>query len=556
MALPALFVVALSIRLWGLGTPDLVGGDEGYYGTYARNILSGGFEQLLNLGREPLSAPDNKPFLFPLLLAGPIAVFGPSEWALRSVPALFGLVSAWLVAAIVRRRRGEAEAWCAGAAVLVLPPLVYASRVVMGEGVLAAFGLAGILAALRAIEERSNRWALLAGALWGCGFLVKLWLVALFVIPVFAALLWDPARRGDRGAWGRLVLAGVTFAAVGGLHLGLVAAFSPRTLRFWFEQYFIFSLLGRTGGSEFAAYWHQPWSYYLRVTVQTCFPAFPLVFLALAGASAPEPAKRAGTLPQRPLWGALALELLLISFMAVKLRQYSFPLMPALAALAGIGAAPLLAGTATPGQRRRAAVATLALLGLALVWQAGPVPLYPQATMAAAVGVFLVGAALLLADGGAFSAWSGRLAVAAGLAVSLAGSALTVQRECLGHRTGYREAAALVAPLLAAVPPTSACFLAPEVPSFQFYLFRTGKYWSSPYERHPASDLIAMAARDEFRAFVTVPADRTDLYGGATPPEVVAWLEEHTREVTEAVRSAAGRPVPIRVFVKPGGRSG
>ncbi len=551
-ALPflAVVVVSLGLRLFALGTPDLVGGDEGYYGTYARNILTGGFSQLLNLGREPLSAPDNKPFLFPLLLAVPIAVVGPTEGALRAVPALFGLAGAWLVAAIVRRRRGEEEARWAAAAVLVLPPLVYASRVVMGEGVLAAFGLAGILAALRSIEERSNRWALVAGALWGCGFLVKLWLVALFVIPVFVALLADPERRTDRGAWGRLVLAGVPFAAVGGLHLALVAAFSPATLRFWFEQYFIFSLLGRTEGSTFAAYWHQPWSFYVRATVQTCFPALPFLFLALAGASAPDPAKKAGSLPQRALWGAMALEVLLISFMAVKLRQYSFPLMPTIAALAGIGAVPLWTGAATSRQRRGAAAATAVLVLLVAAWQAGPEPLYPSPAMAGAVALFLAGMVLLLAVGGRFQVGAGRLAVAASLAAVLAGSAMTVKKECLGHRTGYREAAAALAPTLASVPPTTACFLSPEVPSFQFYLFRTGRYWSSPYEPHSAAELIEVASRADFRGFVTT--DREDLYGGRTPAEVVRWLEANTRELTEEVRRKAGRPLPIRVFAKDG----
>ena len=548
----AIALAALALRFWGLGTPDLVGGDEGYYGTYARNILEGGFPQLLNLGREPLSTPDNKPFLFPLLLAGPVAVAGTSEGALRAVPALFGLAGAWLVWAIVRRRWGDAEACSAAAAMLVLPPLVYASRVVMGEGVLAAFGLAGILAALKAVEERSNRWALAAGVLWGCGFLVKLWLVALFVIPVFAALLADRERRTEPGAWGRLVLAGVPFAAVGGLHLGFVAAFSPGTLRYWFEQYFIFSLLGRTGGSAFASYWHQPWSFYLRVTVQTCFAAFPLVFLALGGAAAPDPRKKDRSLPQLVLWGVMALELFLISFMAVKLRQYSFPLMPAIAALAGIGAVPLWTGAATLLQRRRAAAAVGGLLVLVILWQTGPVPLYPSTAMAGAVAVFLAGAAFLLAGGGPFTTGAGRLAIAASLAVALAGSALTVKRECLGHRTGYREAAAAVSSALGEVPPTAACFLAPEVPAFQFYLFRTGRYWASPYEPHSAADLIAMASSPAFRAFVTT--ERPDLYGGQTPPEVVTWLEAHTREVTDGVRRAAGRSLPIRVFVKlPGG---
>ena len=175
-------------------------------------------------------------------------------------------------------------------------------------------------------------------------------------------------------------------------------------------------------------------------------------------------------------------------------------------------------------------------------------PLYPSKAMAMAAAVFLAGALLLLADGGKVSALSGRLVVAAALAVSLAGSALTVQRECLGHRTGYRDAAAAMAPALADLPPTASCFLAPEVPSFQFYLFKTGRYWSSPYEPRSDEELIALASADAARAFVTT--DRPDLYGGLTPQAVVRWLETNTREVTGEVRARVGRPLPIRVFVK------
>ena len=102
----ALLLAALALRLFALGTPDLVGGDEGYYGTYARNILEGGFPQLLNLGREPLSAPDNKPFLFPLLLAGPVAVAGPSEWALRSLNVFWMGLGFWALLFRLRQPAG------------------------------------------------------------------------------------------------------------------------------------------------------------------------------------------------------------------------------------------------------------------------------------------------------------------------------------------------------------------------------------------------------------------------------------------------------------------
>jgi len=344
-----------------------------------------------------------------------------------------------------------------------------------------------------------------------------------------------------------MVLAGIAFVAVGGLHLALVAALSPSTLRYWLEQYFVFSLLGRTGGESFAGYWHQPWIYYLKVTVQACFPLVPVAFLALAGGNRVTSAKR-DRLPQLPLWGVMAAELLLISFMAVKLRQYSFPLIPALGALAGIGAASLFRDLPSLRGRRLASGATLVLLAAVLFWQRGPEPLYPSAPMAAAVALFLAASALALALGARLARPAGVLLAGAAFAGALAGSALTVKRECLSHRTGYREAARLMAPALRGTPPTRASFLAPEVPAFQFYLFRTGRYWASPYEPHTAAELERMVQEEPFRAFVTT--SREDLYGGRTPPEVVAWLEANAEELTADVRKAAGGPVPIRVFVK------
>lgn len=545
----SLALIGVALRFYGLGTPDLVGGDEGYYGTYARNILEGGLDQLLNLGREPLSAPDNKPFLFPLLLAGPVAALGPSEWALRSVPAAAGLLIAVAVAAIVHRRYGIVAGACAAVAALLLPPLVYSSRVVMGEGILAAFGLGGIWAALVALEERRASMALLAGALWGCGFLVKLWLVGLFILPVAVALVADARLRRELASWGLLILAGGSFVLVGGIHLVLVGLLSPETMGHWFNQYFIFSLLGRAGGGEFASYWHAPWSYYSRVTLQTCFPLLPLALLALSAARGRDE-KDARRLPQVPLWGALAAELFLISFMAVKLRQYSFPLMPALAALAGIGADRLL--RSEPVRRWAASIGAFALVIPVVVWQSGAPPLFPSKAVAAGAVAFLAGMGGLFLVTGRAARLAGLAVLAGTAAASLAGSLLTVKRESLDHRTGYREAARVIMPVLEKVPPREACFLSPEVPSLQFYLFRTGRYWSSPYERQDVGTLLEWISRPQFRAFITTA--RAELYGGLTPPEAVEWLARNTREVTADVERAVGKPIPIRVFVKEGAR--
>lgn len=547
LAAAALLLLAgVALRLVALGQPDLVGGDEGYYGTYARNLLAGGFDQLLNLGRDPLSAPDNKPFLFPLLLAGPVAALGPTELAVRLVPALAGFACAWLVGLLVARRYGRFAAWAAAFATLLLPPLVYASRVVMGEGLLAAFGLAGAWAAVRALEERRSGPALLAGFFWGCGFLVKLWLVGLFILPVGVALLADRGRRREAAAWGRMALAGGAFVVVGGSHLILVAVWSPATLQHWFEQYFIFSLFGRAGGQEFAGYWHQSWSFYLRSTLQSTFMVLPLVAAALTSRDLPA-SGRESALPQRPLWVTLAAELLVISFMGVKLRQYSFPLLPAVAALAGIGAAGLLTGRE---RLRPGFAALLALIPCAgvLLWQRGATPLFPTAPLAAAAALFLAGSAFAL---GLARIRNGVLALALVAAVAfaaVAGSALTVQRECLSHRTGYREAARAAAPLLAGRQPRDTVFLAPEVPALQYYLFRTGRYWTTPYEPRDTAQLLAMVADPRVVVFVTTT--RGDLYGGPTPQPVIDWLAAHTLERTAEIVAAAGRPLPIRLFVR------
>jgi 4-amino-4-deoxy-L-arabinose transferase-like glycosyltransferase len=545
LLLLALALVALGLRFYELGTPDLVGGDEGYYGTYARNILEGGRQQLLNLGREPLSAPDNKPFLFPLLLAGAVAVGGATETSLRLVAALAGLATAVLVGGLVRRQRGALAGWAAGAAVLLLPPLVYASRSVMGEGVLAAFGVAGAWAAVTAIEEEKPGRALLAGALWGCGFLVKLWLVGLFILPVLAALVADRTRRFRLRPWLVFALSGLTFVLVGGLHLGLVALWSPGTLRHWLNEYFVFSLFGRAGGQDFADYWHQPYSYYLRTTLQTCFMALPLALLALAGGRTAEEERSAG-LPARVLWGAMALELFLVSFMAVKLRQYTFPLLPALAALSGIGFADLVEGRARAG--RFAAAASAALLVPLGIWQFGPQPLFPSLAFAAPAAAFVAGSAAVLWLASKRPTVAAGLLGAAALLAGAGGAAVTVKRECLAHRTGYREAARVLVPALAGIAPEATCFLSPEVPSMQFYLFRTGRYWASPYEPRPDEALLSMARDPAIRAFVTTA--RKDLYGGPTPPAVERWLEENTTEVTARVSADARCILPIRVFVK------
>ena len=104
----ALAAVALWAALSPPGANDVAGGDEGYYGTMARNILADA-RYLASPAQTPLGPPGDKPPVYPALLAVAVRLLGPTEAALRW-PSLLcsGVViaaSAWLL----RNVRGAAD---------------------------------------------------------------------------------------------------------------------------------------------------------------------------------------------------------------------------------------------------------------------------------------------------------------------------------------------------------------------------------------------------------------------------------------------------------------
>src|SRR5262249_37092197 len=89
----ALLGVALWLHWSPLSANEVVGGDEGYYGTMARNLPAAG-RQLARPSSTPLVPPGARPPLYPALLALSIRVFGVIATALRwpSVAAAFAIV--------------------------------------------------------------------------------------------------------------------------------------------------------------------------------------------------------------------------------------------------------------------------------------------------------------------------------------------------------------------------------------------------------------------------------------------------------------------------------
>ena len=560
-----LFALALLagalLRLVLIGRPDLFGADEGTWAVGARNLVEGNGAQALALSATPLGEPAGTPILFPVILSVMVRVFGPEEWAIRFPSAIAGLIGAFVLERIIRRGWGQPAGHLAGAFAALLPPLVSASRAATVEPMLAAGGLAGILFGLRAFEEDEPFEAALAGLFFGLGFLAKGYAVGLYLLPLLAALAVRPRLFGLGRTWRSLGLLAAVFVLTGGTRLFAVALFRP--------DLFFFQLATLFGASEAAA----------RVAAApTAFAADPkslvstlFFFLPLAGAGVAVLSRPVGEgevdsgatggerrLDHRVLWGVFFVELVVVVAVAGRLRLSSIPVLPAIAALAGLGGAALLRPSDDPARRRRetgsAALAGLFILAVAAVLAASPVeplfggkerPVDVTAALAAIAGVALVSALLLRGLGARFL--GGRLAFVFLSGLLVAGgveSMRAIRLALLGHRTGARETAAQISPQLASATPAEVSFRGAEIEAIEFLLFRTGVSWE---EMASTEALVAEARAGKIRAWIYHEGAPP---GPLAPPqEVRAALAAELQDVTAQVDARAGRTTGLRVFV-------
>ena len=184
LAVAALTVLALAVRLVGLGTRSFHW-DEGRVGYWTRRFMeTGAFEY------RPVAG---GPFLY--LVDQPVfALLGPSDFSARLVVALIGGLLP--LAALLFRRRLTTDETVLFAAVLAFSPtLVYYSRFLRGDLPLAAFSLVALGCLVSLVDTGRRRYlygAALAGALalTTSGFVVgylACWLVA-------GGLLFDHVR--------------------------------------------------------------------------------------------------------------------------------------------------------------------------------------------------------------------------------------------------------------------------------------------------------------------------------------------------------------------------
>ncbi|EIV94482.1 glycosyltransferase family 39 protein [Frankia sp. QA3] len=148
-------------------------------------------------------------------------IFGLNSWSLLVPQALMGVGTVGLLYATVRRQLSAGAGLLAGAVLALTPVAALMFRFNNPDALLVLLLVAGAYATLRAVEQASTRWMVLAGVLVSFAFLTKL-LQALVVVPIFALVylacaptsFWRRVRQTLAGGLGLLVPAGLFIAIV------------------------------------------------------------------------------------------------------------------------------------------------------------------------------------------------------------------------------------------------------------------------------------------------------------------------------------------------------
>ena len=519
LAATLVMVVLLSLNL---GVNDLVGGDEGYYGVMARNILNDP-RHIVNTSLSPLGPPGDKPFLYPLVLAGSLLVGGIGEIPMRLVTLLVA-ASSGIFLMLIGSELGDRRAGIiAGLMFLFTPLLANTGRTVSAEPLLVLLSIAGVWLMFVSLRTGRSRTGFAAGALFGLAFLTKLWLVALPMAGIAGGLLFFRLSSKKRQMTPVIIYALTGFLLFGSLQLLLCLIFSPDTFRHWLGIYTGFSLADRVAGAGFADYWHRPWNYYLLLIGRAFGQWLPLVPLGVMTVL-----RKRRESPAAAVTIAWLIPLILMSMISVKSGNYILPLMPPLFLLVGSGASALINSAGVPSLTRRdallAAIAGMLLcLAAQLEFGSGVIPgiysknvLRIQIVMAAAVLMPAFAPRLSRRAAGVYATAAILIAMAGGLARDIQ---IVRSRD---HVTGYRKAAAELARGLEDIDPRQLCFISPEWPAVSFYTFRTGRYWESPYV--DADPGAAVASLEGAPFFYVIQYDDL-LYGGVPDEDVLEVIE-------------------------------
>jgi 4-amino-4-deoxy-L-arabinose transferase-like glycosyltransferase len=355
-------------------------------------------------------------------------LLGFSSETLRLPPALAGVLAVPLLYDLVRRGFGRAAGLAAALAFAVLPATVLTSRSDTMDSVMALLLVLAAWLVVRAAPERRARAVVLAGAVAGLAFEVKL-TEAMVALPALAVLAWialdAPPERKRRvlvHAAGVYVAVAASWAIVASLLPGRHPyAYGSSDGSIW-NMILVYNGVSRLG--------NPPTSATTPGLLRLFDPSAPRHFgqllgaellcalvvgglaLALARRSGP-PSGDAARLRRAIGWCLglwLVLGFLVASFMGRQWPRYLEAFTPAVAAVLGVAVVALARAA---GPRRRA----LAALGVcAAVAAVAGLPTGGRAAATAVAVALAVAAVVVLAAG---AAWPARRAALAGAGAAL-----------------------------------------------------------------------------------------------------------------------------------------
>lgn len=328
LALLVLAVIFL-LRLPAFWTP-ILDVDEAQFAGFADVILSGGIPYIGSV--------DTKPPGIYYFFAAIFTVFGRNNMiAVHVATAIVVALTAWLCFRIGRRLFSAQAGFWAALFYAVFTAAGFPKFIATSIAIVMMLPLAASIDALLGWEKGRGRWLLLAsGILWGIACLFKYQAgINLVVVAVYLLGCSFSDGGGRWRAFGRDLLAfasgGALVAALCGLWLFRIGAWDA--FRFW-------SLKGSAAyigaAVDLPGFWGQLAFQFWRMILW----ALPLWFFAGAGMIA---------VVKRRSWGAWLIALwLLLSFIPVCVggkfyEHYFLQLYPAMAVLAGAGAAIFLA---------------------------------------------------------------------------------------------------------------------------------------------------------------------------------------------------------------------
>jgi 4-amino-4-deoxy-L-arabinose transferase-like glycosyltransferase len=209
-ALAAILVVAGLLRFVGLQGVEL----NPYYDAAVRSMGTSWHAFLYGAFEPGASVATDKPPLDLWLQVASSKVLGFTPFALHLPQALASMIAIVLLYDLVRRGFGVLAGLVAAAAFAVLPAEVLTARSDTMDSLMAALLVLATWLVVRAAERDRARELIIAGAVVGLAFEVKLF-EALVPVPAIALVFLLAARGPWRRRFGRLAVAGAVAAAVG-----------------------------------------------------------------------------------------------------------------------------------------------------------------------------------------------------------------------------------------------------------------------------------------------------------------------------------------------------